>query len=360
VSGRLAARIASAAVLTGFVAAAQAAGDGRPLRIVAIDVEGGAATLYVTPQGHSLLIDSGWPAGMGGGDAATSSAQRIVTAAKAADVTRIDYLLISHYHADHVGGTVELLSALPVGTVIDHGPNREPIPQGADLQRVAGAAATLYPKYLEAIGSRPHRVMRPGETLEVDDMTVTAVDSDAKILGAPLPGGGARGNGCADATTSDEIGGEENQRSLGVLISWGRARILSLADTTWNVENRLVCPRNLIGRVDLMFADNHGSDNANSPVLVNTVQPRVVVFSNGPTKGAGPRSYATAVASGRIEAVWQIHFAEQHPDRNARPAHVANLAGESDAMHPLRIAVLKNADLTITNPRTGASFDYPR
>jgi competence protein ComEC len=355
------------AALALTVTTSMAAKIEQPLRIISIDVEGGAATLYVTPQGHSLLIDTGWPAGMGGvrlapgetAPATPSSAERIAAAVKAAGLTRIDDLLITHYHVDHVGGAVELMSLVPVGTLIDHGPNREQIPEGANPRAIAAAPATTYPKYLAAIGDRRHRVMRPGETLELDDMRVTVVDSDGEILKTPLAKGGEPGAGCASATRNDNLGGEENQRSLGVLVTYGRARVLSLADTTWNLENRLVCPRDLIGPVDLMFADNHGSDNSNSPVLVNSVRPRVIVFGNGPTKGAAAQSIATATASARIEGVWQIHLAEQHPQQNAPPEHIANLSGGPDAMHPLSIAIFTDGALALTNPRTGATTKYP-
>jgi competence protein ComEC len=335
------------------------------LKITAIDVEGGFATLYVTPQGHSLLIDTGWPAGMGGvkpepGETLAptpSSAERIAAAVKAAGLKRIDYLLVTHYHVDHVGGAVELMSLVPVGTVLDHGPNREESAANANPKFLAMAPATLYPKYLEAIGTRPHRVLKPGDTLSIDAMKITAVDSDGEVLKTAL-GKGEPGANCAGATTNDNLGGEENPRSAGVLITWGHTRVLSMGDTTWNIENRLACPRDLIGPVDLMFADNHGTENANSPTLLNTVKPRVVVFNNGAAKGAAAPSIQTAQASPRIEAVWQIHFAEQHPEVNAPQASIANLSGRQDDRHPLQIAVNRDGGLEFTNPRTGATTRY--
>src|SRR3569833_4001802 len=145
-------RIVSAFVVMFMAAGAAVAKD--DLKITSIDVEGGFATLYVTPQGHSLLIDTGWP---------TASAQLIAETVKAAGLKRIDYLLVSHYHVDHVGGAVEMMSLVPVGTVLDHGPNREELKPNANPKYLAMAPATLYPKYLEAIGSRPHRVLKPGE-----------------------------------------------------------------------------------------------------------------------------------------------------------------------------------------------------
>jgi len=318
------------------------------LKITAIDVEGGFATLYVTPQGHSLLIDTGWP---------TGSATQIAAAVKAAGLKGIDYLLVTHYHVDHVGGAVELMSLVPVGTVLDHGPNREELKPSANPKYLSMAPATLYPKYVEAIGKRPHRVLKPGDTLSIDAMKITAVDADGEVLRAPLEKG-EPGADCASATTNDNLGGEENPRSLGVLITWGKTRVLSLGDTTWNLENRLACPRDLIGPVDLMFADNHGTENANSPTLVNTVKPRVVVFNNGAAKGAAAQSIQTAQASPRIKAIWQIHFSEQHPEVNAPQANIANLSGPQDDHHPLQIAVNREGGLEFTNPRTGATTRY--
>src|SRR5438105_12535612 len=84
-----------------------------------IDVEGGQSTLMVSPSGESMLVDTGY-AGFNGRDAG-----RIAAAAKLAGVKQIDYLVITHYHADHVGGVAELIARLPVRRFIDHGSSSE-------------------------------------------------------------------------------------------------------------------------------------------------------------------------------------------------------------------------------------------
>src|SRR5690242_16934833 len=89
------------------------------LEIYFIDVEGGQASLFVAPGGESLLVDTGWP-GHNHRDA-----ERIAAAAKAAGVKKIDYLVITHYHTDHVGGVPQLAEKLPIHTFVDHGASVE-------------------------------------------------------------------------------------------------------------------------------------------------------------------------------------------------------------------------------------------
>src|SRR5215475_1612684 len=96
------------------------AADSKSLSIYCIDVEGGQATLFITPNGESLLVDTGWD-GFDGRDA-----NRIVAAAKDAGLKKIDYVLITHYHSDHVGGVTQLAARFPIGAFIDHGENSDP------------------------------------------------------------------------------------------------------------------------------------------------------------------------------------------------------------------------------------------
>ena len=76
----------------------ETAAQSRAFDIYWVDVEGGAATLVVSPTGESLLVDTGFP----GTD--NRDAKRIFAATQEAGLTRIDYLVITHFHRDHVGG----------------------------------------------------------------------------------------------------------------------------------------------------------------------------------------------------------------------------------------------------------------
>jgi beta-lactamase superfamily II metal-dependent hydrolase len=336
------------------------------LRIISIDVEGGAATLFVTPQGHSVLIDTGWPAGMGGprpapGTVPTSpvpsSAQRIADAARAAGVTTLDYLIISHYHIDHIGGVLDLMALMSIKSFVDHGPNREAPPATASAAQLAYAPATLYPRYLAAIAGRKHLVLKAGQKLKLDDLVLTALTSDGVVIARAVQGAGSAGVDCAGVTTKDANGGEENPRSVGLLAQWGKARVLALADTTWNVENTLVCPINRIGHVDLLMVSHHGSDLSNSPALLKSVRPTAALMNNGPMKGGDGLVVERVTAVTGTAGLWQLHFADRTPDKNAPADQIANPDGP-DSMATITVTVDKSSRFTVTNNRNGFTRSY--
>src|SRR5207249_397643 len=158
-------------------------GASKALQIYFVDVEGGQATLFVTPAGQSLLIDTGWP-GFDGRDA-----DRIVAAAKNAGITKIDYVLITHFHTDHVGGVPQLAARIPIGTFIDHGENRE----STDGPTVQGWEA--YQKLL-ASGEYKRITAKPGEVLPIKDIRAEVVSADGLVISTPLPGAGQENQYC--------------------------------------------------------------------------------------------------------------------------------------------------------------------
>src|SRR3954464_8191956 len=209
-------RFLAAALLTSALSLPAMAAEGS-LKIVSIDVEGGGGTLFVTPEGKSLLIDTGWPGGAGllpSPDGAQNSADRIAAAAKKLGLTKIDYLIITHYHMDHVGGVQELVKRIPVDTFIDHGANAEHLKPGETIppDRAGGMPDQLYPKYLDVIKGHKHIVAKPGQVIQIGSMTDTIVASDGVGLAKPLPGAGAPISACdtAISKSSKPDGGEEN------------------------------------------------------------------------------------------------------------------------------------------------------
>ncbi len=343
---------------------------GKSLQIVAIDVEGGAATLYVTPEGKSLLIDTGWPPGRGGRRPAdtgpnaqpssvVSSADKIIAAARKAGLNKLDYVLITHYHVDHVGGLGELISKFPVETILDHGPNREALDPNSRTP-IAMQPASLYVEYERTIAGRHRQSLKTGDKLQLGSIMLTVAISDGEVPKTPPPGAGQAIAECASMMEKADNGGEENERSLGVLLTYGKARVVALGDLTWNMEKELVCPTSKIGRTDVMIVSEHGTNRANSPALLRALTPRLAITNNGAQKGGDPQTYDNVSALPGLQRLWQLHFAiKGELAHNPQAAYIANVTDDPDQYAALLISVFPDGRLSVLNERTGFSESYP-
>ena len=217
-----------------LLACASALPAARNLEVYFIDVEGGQSTLFVSPSGETLLMDTGY-GGFNGRDPG-----RILAAAKAAGVKKIDYLVISHYHQDHVGGLPGVSEKLPIRNFVDHGPNTED-------DKDSKVRFNMYTAY-SAKGARV--VAKPGDTIPIKGLEVTVLASAGETLAAPLAGAGQPNPECSGYQPDPSEETSENQRSLGLLITLGSFRILDLGDLTSSREHDLVCPANKIGTVE--------------------------------------------------------------------------------------------------------------
>ena len=339
-----------AAWAAGGTLRAQAAAGKGDLRVYFIDVEGGQATLFVTPQGDSMLVDVGWSGSN------SRDANRIAAAAKLAGLTKIDNVVLTHYHIDHAGGVAQLLAVMPVGRFIDHGPNREDA-------TVEGGPPTVktYADYEKALasGTAAHMVAKLGDVLPVKGMKVEVVSADGNVIAKPLPGAGENNTACA---TSPEkaLEGNENDRSLGMVITFGRTRILDLGDLTWANERPLMCPENKIGKVDVYIVSHHGFERSSSPALLNGVAPRIAIMDNGGHKGGDPSTFPIIQGSPRLKDLWQLHTVEGANKKNVADDRIANLASaRPDQGNYLLLTVHPNGNMAVTNSRNGQTVDYP-
>jgi len=312
------------------------------LEIYFIDVEGGQATLFVAPSGESMLVDTGWSGNN------SRDAERIAAAAKHAGVKAIDYLLITHFHEDHVGGVPQLARKLPIRTFIDHGESVE------HDQR----AKELYAAYLEYRAKGKHILAKPGITIPVKGLEVQVLTADGDEIESPLPGAGQANPLCA-AATLQAPDATENARSVGTLITFGSFRAIDMGDLTWNKEHELVCPNNKIGKVDLYIVSHHGSDLSGSPAFVQAIHPRVAIMDNGARKGGSPSVWQTIHTSPGLEDLWQLHFAVAGgKDNNSPDTFIANTDEAGDQGNWIHVTVHPDGSFTVTNTRNKYSKSY--
>ncbi|HLV86108.1 MAG TPA: MBL fold metallo-hydrolase [Candidatus Sulfotelmatobacter sp.] len=319
------------------------AAPAKSLQIFFVDVEGGQSTLVVSPSGQSLLIDAGWP-GYEGRDA-----DRILAAAHQAGIQQIDFVLITHFHRDHVGGVPQLVDGIKVGTFIDHGPNQEDSP----------VTRADYAAYEKAIAGHAHVVVKPGWTIPIKGIEVKVLSAAGDLITKPLPEAGDDNPYCAKepAAAPDD---SENARSAGTLITYGQFRMLDLGDLTKQKELQLACPKNLIGHVDLFLVTHHGSDESNPKALVWALHPRVAVIDNGPRKGSSPAAWQIVHDSPGLEDLWQLHYAA-HSDRdhNVPDDHIANVKENCEGKS-IKVVAQSDGSFTLTNTRTSADKTYAK
>jgi beta-lactamase superfamily II metal-dependent hydrolase len=316
---------------------------GKSLQIYFVDVEGGQATLVVSPSGESLLIDTGWP-GYEGRDA-----DRILAAAHQAGITQLDYVLITHYHRDHVGGVPQLVDGIKVGTFLDHGPNLED----------SAVTRTDYAAYEKAIAGHAHVVVKPGWTFPIKGIEVRVLSAAGDHVTRPLPGAGEANSYCASEPAAD-ADPTENARSVGVLITYGHFRFLDLGDLTKKKEIELACPNNLLGKVDLFLVTHHGADLSNPKALVWALHPRVAILDNGPRKGASPAAWQIVHDSPKLEDFWQLHYAEESDKaHNVADPRIANVKENCEGKY-LKVAAESDGTFTVTNSRTAEQKTYAK
>ena len=322
---------------------ARPADPARTLDVYFIDVEGGQATLFRSPSGESMLVDTGWP-GFNGRDS-----DRIVTAAELAGVKRIDYLVITHYHDDHVGGVPQLAAKIPIRNFVDHG--SEDVENNSHAQE-------LFRAY-DRIAAKGNRIVaKPGEKIPIGGISVKVLTAAGNEISEPLAGAGQPNPLCA-GTPRREVDNGENAQSVGMLITYGKFRMIDLGDLTWNKELDLVCPNNKLGTVDVYLSTHHGMDLSGPAAIVHALAPRVAVMNNGAKKGGSPEAWQAIHSSPGLQGFWQLHYAvDGGPENNVAAEFIAN-QGDTDGKW-IKLSANPDGTFTMVNSRNGRSERYQR
>ena len=344
-------------------------GLAQTLDIYVIDVEGGNATLFVTPAHDSLLIDTG----NAGAVASVRDAGRILDAMKDAGVQQIDHLIITHWHGDHFGGLAELASKTSIKEFIDHGPNVQP-----------GELADNFLKntYPGLYAKAKHTVAKPGDKILMAGLDVRVVASAGETIKTPLPGAGKANPYCANYKPGEN--NAEDPQSVGIHVAFGKFRTVHLGDLTKNKEYELMCPTNRIGTVDVLLGLHHGQSSSNSEVAMYALHPQVAIMNDGTRKGGEPDVMKTVHSSPGLEDLWQLHFSLLSGQEYSVPGmFIANTIDEPQAAMPIaplaaptpgpnappapvhngtaywiKVSAKQDGTFTVTNSRNGFSKTY--
>jgi competence protein ComEC len=320
-------------------------GVSNALVIYFIDVEGGQATLFVSPSGQSMLVDTGWA------DHNSRDADRIMAAARDGGIRRIDDLVITHYHADHVGGVPQLAALIPIRNFIDHGPAVETGPE----------AEALYDAYVKTRAKGHHILAKPGMTIPIRAINVTVVTAAGHTIDRAIPGvAGGRNPFCPpESELRPGIDRSENAQSVGLLIAYGKFRMIDLGDLTWRKEYDLVCPDDHVGEVELYLTTQHAYAISGESYIVDALHPIVAIGDNGAHKGGAPEALSVVQQSPGIEGFWDLHYADDASKQlNAPAPFIANLSDNPDHGYWIKVTAYHNGSFTVTNQRNGESKTY--
>jgi beta-lactamase superfamily II metal-dependent hydrolase len=341
----------------------------KTLDIYVMDVEGGNATLFVSPSNESVLVDAG-----NGGAAAARDADRIMAAVSDAGLKQIDTLITTHWHGDHYGGIAGLAARIPIRHFVDHGPNVQP---------AAAADEFLQKVYPTLYSAAKHTVVKPGDRIPVSGLDWRIVTSAGEAIKTPLPGAGRPNPYCA-GFKPQEVDKSENAQSVGSVITFGKFRVAYLGDLTWNKEFDLMCPTNRIGTADVFFVTHHGQPVSNAEVVVHALQSRVAIMNNGTRKGGQPEAMRIIHSTPGLEDLWQVHFSLLSGQEYTVPGvFISNVTDEAAAAMPvaampapppgpgappppvhngqaywIKVSAQQDGSFTVTNQRNGFSKTY--
>ena len=298
------------------LALAATAPSGRGLEIYWVDVEGGGATLVVTPARESILIDTGFA-----GDRDAGRIHRVATTA--AGLQRIDHVVLTHYHRDHFGGLADLVRRIPVGTL-----HARDLASAPEAERTQDA---LEPFKAARVDKRS--VIAPGGRIDLQQSPgAAAVRLDFLGAGGEFvrPRSAAANAACRDDRPRDPDP-SDNKNSVVSILSFGPFRFYDGGDLSWNAEAALVCPEDRVGAaVDVYQTDGHGGANASNPVLLRTLRPTVAVMNNGPRKGGAPATLTSLGRNATLRALYQLHRSLDAAEGNTAAERIANEGEEDD------------------------------
>ncbi len=329
-------------ICAALVLSASVASAAETLDIYVIDTEGGKSIILVTPDGQSMLVDAGYPT------PDDRDTKRIVEAAKAAGIKQFDFILATHYDSDHAGNIPRLDAQIPGKVFVDHG---GPLPT-----LNAGSIKGIDEPYVKAIGERKRISVKPGDTIPVKGLTITVVTAGGKALGSAFPGAG-QPNDLAPAARPTYTDRDDNAGSVGLLYEFGKFRMLDLADLLSAVEYDLMCPKNLVGTVDLFMVSHHGFKGLQRQVPGPGPASEGGHHEQRRPQGGRAQVMDILKTSPGFQDLWQLHYSNAAGPKNAPADFVANPKDPCEGKL-IKVTVQRDGTFTVTNTRNGFSKTY--
>jgi beta-lactamase superfamily II metal-dependent hydrolase len=307
-----------------------------------LDTDGGKAIIVVTPDGETMLVDAGYPR------PDDRDTNRVVEAAQSLGIKQFDYILATHYDADHSGNVASVDAKIPGKVFIDHGDALTTI-----------RSPKHFDSYINCIGDRKRLSVRPGDVLPLEGVKVTVLTSAGEVLSKPLPGAGQPNALCAGLTEPQTQDKDDNAYSVGLLYEFGQFRMVDLADLLQHIEFKLMCPNNPIGTVDLFMVSHHGFARSNGEFLVHALRPKAAIMNNGDRKGGEVPVLDILASSPGLEDLWQLHFATRSAEKNTPEQFIANPEMPCEAKM-IKVSAQRDGTFTVTNTRNDFSKTYRR
>jgi beta-lactamase superfamily II metal-dependent hydrolase len=315
------------------------------LDIYVLDAEGGKAQIVKTPSGQAVLFDAGFPS------ADDRDIKRIEATAKVAGITAFDYFISTHYDVDHAGNIPALAARVPIKVFVDHGPMIVD-PKMNPRNKAAGEA------YLAFVTDKKRMTVKPGDAIPLKDVKVTILTSNEQVLAKALAGAG-KPNAACPATPPVAAPADDNSGSVGELWEFGKFKMADFGDLLRWVENRLVCPTDKVGNIDLYISNHHGVTLSNSKEFLAALEPKVIIMDNGDRKGNAVETQQIYRAGKRLQDIWQMHKSPAIP-AELTPADnfLANLSATDDQGYMIKVSARKDGSFTVTNGRNNFSKEY--
>jgi beta-lactamase superfamily II metal-dependent hydrolase len=226
-----------------FVPASALAFTNGNLQIHFMDVGQGDGAILISPGGETVLFDNG----------VYGHCDLPLGYLKTLGISRIDYHVASHYHADHIGCSPQVFKAYPL--------THEAYDRGGSYN------SSMYTDYVKAVGT--HRATPAQGTKIVLDATSA---NPVEIVLVALNGNGAQ-------TTN------ENDLSLVAVVHFGRfdaeigGDLSGYHTTTYDDVETSVAP--MVGQVEVYKVHHHGSNYSSNDMWLSTIRPKVAIVSSG-------------------------------------------------------------------------------